>query len=126
MRANRRVSGAETSFRRALWSVGARGFHRGERLPGRPDVVFPAVRLAVFVHGCYWHRCPECRLPEPKANAEFWRSKFDANGVRDRAATDALSAAGWRVETVWEHELREDLLAAARQLADRVAVLRVA
>jgi DNA mismatch endonuclease (patch repair protein) len=121
MRANRRVSGAEVRFRRALWAQGARGFRRGERLPGRPDVIFPAVRLAVFVHGCYWHRCPTCDLRDPKANAEFWRSKFDANLRRDAAAVASLSASGWHVEIVWEHEIRAEVEAPARRIDALVA-----
>lgn len=126
MRANRRVSGAEVRFRRALWAEGARGFRRGEHLPGRPDVVFPAVRLAVFVHGCYWHRCPTCALREPRANAEFWRAKFEANLARDRAVESALRESGWNVATVWEHDLRADIRAAARRLADDVESRRLA
>lgn len=120
MRATRSVSGPEIRLRKALWAAGARGFRRGTGLPGRPDVIFPAVRLAVFVHGCYWHRCPECALREPKANAEFWRTKFEENLKRDRAAEAALSRSGWDVTTVWEHDLRADLPAAARRLADDV------
>jgi DNA mismatch endonuclease, patch repair protein len=120
MRANRRISGAEIRFRKALWAEGARGFRRGEHLPGRPDIIFPAIRLAVFVHGCFWHRCPLCHLPEPKANAAFWRSKFQANAIRDESAEAALSGAGWAVLIIWEHELRTDIRAAAVRLAEMV------
>jgi DNA mismatch endonuclease (patch repair protein) len=79
------------------------------------------VRIAIFVNGCYWHRCPTCRLPAPKANAEFWREKFDRNVERDRAARETLAAAGWRVITVWEHDLRNDVDAIARQTAHFIA-----
>ena len=120
MRANRSVSGPEIRLRKALWAAGARGFRRGTDLPGRPDIIFPAVRLAVFVHGCYWHRCPECALREPRANAEFWRAKFEANLKRDREAEASLMASGWDVTTVWEHDLRADLAATSRRLADVV------
>lgn len=126
MRANRRVSGAEVRFRRALWAQGARGFRRGERLPGRPDVIFPAVRLAVFVHGCYWHRCPTCDLRDPKANAEFWRAKFEANLKRDAVAVASLGASGWDVEIVWEHEIRAGVEAPARRIDDLVTTRREA
>jgi DNA mismatch endonuclease (patch repair protein) len=126
MRANRSVSGVEVMFRRALWADGARGFRRGQRLPGRPDLIFPGVHLAVFVHGCYWHRCPTCGLREVKANAEFWRAKFEANLARDQAAEAALAAAGWDVMVLWEHELRRDLREAARRLAESVAARRAA
>lgn len=121
MRANRSVSGAEVRFRRALWSAGARGYRRGSGLPGRPDIAFPAIRVAVFVNGCYWHCCPTCRLPAPKANAEFWREKFRRNVERDRAAEVALISAGWKVITVWEHEVRGDVGRAAQRTAHRIA-----
>lgn len=124
MRANRRISGAETRFRRALWAEGARGFRRGELLPGRPDLIFSRVRLAVFVHGCYWHRCPTCNLRMPEANREFWSAKFAANIARDSVAQRNLAQLGWRVVTVWEHELRADVRAAARRLREQVATLR--
>jgi DNA mismatch endonuclease (patch repair protein) len=120
MRANRRVSGVEIRLRRALWAEGARGFRRGEHLPGRPDVIFSRVRLAVFVHGCYWHRCPTCNLATPKANREFWQGKFEANLARDRRAQLELAQRGWEVETVWEHEMRSDTPGVARQLAAEV------
>src|SRR5262245_23624990 len=104
MRANRSVSVLEKDFRRALWAAGARGFRAGPRLPGRPDVIFPGPRVAIFVHGCFWHRCGACRLPEPRANAAFWRAKFEENTERDRRAEEALKADGWNLMTVWEHE----------------------
>jgi DNA mismatch endonuclease (patch repair protein) len=124
MRANRNVSRAEIRFRHALWAAGARGYRRGVGQPGRPDIVFPAVRVAIFVNGCYWHRCPTCGLPQPKANAEFWREKFDQNVDRDRIVAAVLGDAGWRVVTVWEHELRADVDAAARRVADLIEAER--
>jgi DNA mismatch endonuclease, patch repair protein len=124
MRANRNVSGVELRFRRALWAAGARGYRRGSKLPGRPDVAFTAIRIAVFVHGCYWHRCPLCSLPQPKANAEFWRQKFERNVERDHVAEVSLAEAGWKVVIVWEHELRANVHLAARRVAALVAAER--
>ncbi len=126
MRANKSVSALETRFRRALWRQGARGFRRGVSLPGRPDIVFSRVRLAIFVHGCYWHRCPVCNLPSPKANAEFWAEKFESNLRRDLLVSVQLGVSGWDVETVWEHDLREDIEHVATKLASRVEQLRQA
>lgn len=72
-------------------------------LPGKPDLVFPKYRTAVFVHGCFWHRHPDCRYTAtPKANAEFWQTKFAANVKRDALAQEKLTALGWRVLVVWE------------------------
>jgi DNA mismatch endonuclease (patch repair protein) len=117
MRANRSESGLERRFRQALWAKGLRGFRRRIELPGHPDVVFPSVRLAVFVHGCFWHRCPICRPQTVVANGAFWRAKFARNVARDQEVVDALGAAGWRVRVIWEHQLRSDLAGCVVDLA---------
>ena len=70
----------------------------------RPDFVFPKLRLAVFVDGCFWHACP-IHATKPRNNAAFWRKKLAANKARDRKVNRALRAAGWRVLRIWEHEL---------------------
>ena len=71
----------------------------------RPDFVFPKLKLAVFVDGCFWHDCPK-HATKPKNNAAFWRKKFAANKSRDRLVTRTLRATGWRVLRLWEHSLR--------------------
>ena len=76
----------------------------GEDFRVRPDFVFPKIRLAVFVDGCFWHGCP-LHETKPKNNAAFWRKKFAANKVRDRLVTRTLRKSGWRVLRIWEHEL---------------------
>lgn len=108
MRANRRVSGLERRFRSALWAAGARGYRVQSRLPGRPDVVFPKERIAIFVHGCFWHGCATCSLPRPRQNAQFWAAKLAANTARDAVAVERLRELGWDVIKVWEHEIRQD------------------
>jgi DNA mismatch endonuclease (patch repair protein) len=76
-------------------------------LPGSPDIVLPRWNLAVFVHGCFWHRHAGCLLcAEPKTRPEFWRAKFEANVARDREAVRRLSELRWRVEIIWECETR--------------------
>ena len=70
----------------------------------KADFVFPRLRLAVFVDGCFWHGCPR-HGTQPKGNAAFWRRKFSANKRRDRLVTRMLRKAGWRVRRIWEHEL---------------------
>jgi DNA mismatch endonuclease (patch repair protein) len=70
----------------------------------KPDFVFPKLRLAVFVDGCFWHGCP-LHATQPRNNAAFWRKKLTANQARDRKVNRALRAAGWRVWRIWEHEL---------------------
>jgi DNA mismatch endonuclease Vsr len=124
MQANHRVSRREVAFRRALWHAGARGYRLEWKLPGRPDLVFPRLRLAVFVNGCFWHSCDTCQLPQPRANAEFWLAKLSANRMRDERVSAALIEAGWRPVTVWEHEIRPDPSPRARSLALEIAELR--
>jgi DNA mismatch endonuclease (patch repair protein) len=77
-------------------------------LPGRPDLVFPKHKVAVFVHGCFWHRHAGCRYAtSPQQNAHFWREKFETNIARDQRNVERLTAIGWRVVTVWECGLRK-------------------
>lgn len=98
----------EMIVRRALFKAGFRfRLHRRD-LPGVPDVVLPGRRLAIFIHGCFWHMhagCPLAKLPSTRP--EFWLAKLSRNVERDREARDALVAAGWRVLTVWECATRE-------------------
>jgi len=72
---------------------------------GRPDFVFPASRVALFVDGCFWHGCPK-HYTKPKNNRAFWKRKLDANHARDRQVNRELRRKGWRVLRIWEHDLR--------------------
>jgi len=77
----------------------------GERFRVRPDFVFAARRLVVFVDGCFWHGCPR-HGALPRGNAAFWREKFRRNRARDRRDTGRLRLTGWKVLRLWEHELK--------------------
>ena len=93
----------ELAVRRILRAAGI-GYRLGGRgLPGRPDLVMPGRRVAVFVHGCFWHGHDCARgARQPKANADYWSAKIGRNRARDAATLTALARAGWRVVTVWE------------------------
>jgi DNA mismatch endonuclease, patch repair protein len=80
------------------------GWRRRTPVFGKPDFVFPTLRVAMFVDGCFWHGCPR-HATEPKNNAPFWRKKFAANKARDLLVTRTLRRSGWRVLRIWEHEL---------------------
>lgn len=115
----RRVKGKDTTpelaVRRALTRLGS-GFrlHRKD-LPGKPDIVMPGRRLAVFVHGCFWHGHDCIRGARvPRRNRDYWLAKVGGNRARDAASRAALTAAGWRVETIWECELKDTAALDAR------------
>lgn len=108
MRAVRRKDTTpELRVRRLAHRLGLRfRLHRHD-LPGTPDLVFPRRRIALFVHGCFWHRHPGCRYATtPATRREFWEAKFTANQARDRRQTEQLRSLGWQVVVVWECETR--------------------
>lgn len=103
-----RDTAPEHAVRRVAHRMGLRFRLHRKDLPGRPDLVFPRHRLAVFVHGCFWHRHEGCRYAyTPKSRVAFWTRKFAENVARDRRNEDALRGLGWRVLTVWECEARD-------------------
>jgi DNA mismatch endonuclease (patch repair protein) len=83
-----------------------RGWRRHLSLPGCPDFAFPAVRLVVFVDGCFWHGCPWC-YKAPKHNNEYWAAKLDRNRARDLLVSRKLRSDGWSVCRIWEHAVAE-------------------
>ena len=109
----RRVKGRDTTpektVRRLLTRLGARYRLHRKDLPGKPDIVMPGRRLALFVHGCFWHGHDCARGARvPKANRDYWTAKVARNRARDEAAREALTGSGWRVETLWECELKDE------------------
>ena len=82
------------------------GWRRNMRLEGRPDFVFPAIRVAIFVDGCYWHGCPQ-HYKQPSSNVSFWTTKIAKNKARDRRVGRMLKAKGWSVVRIWEHSLKQ-------------------
>lgn len=104
MKANRaKDTGPEIALRWVLREQGLTGYKTfWKHVPGRPDVVYPSARVAIFLHGCYWHRCPHCKLRLPKANRKFWAKKFRLNRERDARKSRELRKLGWTVLTAWE------------------------
>jgi DNA mismatch endonuclease (patch repair protein) len=95
----------EMRVRAALHSSGLRYRLHAKELPGKPDIVFRSRRIAIFVHGCFWHRHKDCaHTRTPKTRVEFWEGKFAQNEARDRAVATRLNEIGWTVITVWECE----------------------
>lgn len=101
-----RDTAPEIALRRELHRRGMRFFVDRAPLPGlrrRADLVFPRRRVAIYVDGCFWHRCPQ-HATDPRRNGEWWADKLAGNVARDRATDSALGEAGWRVIRIWEHE----------------------
>lgn len=98
----------ELLVRKALFAAGFRfRLHRRD-LPGVPDIVLPRHRVAIFVHGCFWHRHEGCKYSRlPTTRVEFWSNKLNGNVQRDLLNSSALLATGWRVLTVWECAIRD-------------------
>lgn len=98
----------EILFRKALWSTGLKGYRlHWKKAPGRPDICYPGKKLAIFVHGCYWHQCPVCKPKLPKTHTQFWKDKFRKNKERDLEKEDVLIDKGWKIFTIWECQIKK-------------------
>lgn len=101
-----RDTSPEIALRKALHALGLRFRIHNRKLPGKPDLVLPRYRAAIFVHGCFWHRHHACKVATiPKSNTGFWVQKFEQNVTRDARVTVELEKLGWRVFVAWECEL---------------------
>jgi DNA mismatch endonuclease (patch repair protein) len=98
-------TGPELTVRRLLHRLGYRYRLHAKKLPGKPDIVFPGRKKAIFVHGCFWHShgCPKGQAP--KSRLDYWEPKLKTNSARDRAQLAALQTLGWSVLTVWQCEI---------------------
>ncbi|RRN62649.1 very short patch repair endonuclease [Caulobacter sp. 602-1] len=122
----------EKALRRILTGLGARYRLHRKDLPGNPDLVMAGRKLAFFVHGCFWHGHDCARGSRvPKANRDYWLAKVARNVARDERSIQALEAAGWRAEVVWECDFKDEaaltarlqaLLASTSASSDRAAV----
>jgi len=100
----------ELLLRKLLWKNGIKGYRlHWKNSPGRPDIAFPGRKKAIFVNGCFWHRCKKCYPHLPKTNIEFWKNKFEKNEIRDKKKIKDLKDSGWDVITIWECDLKNDV-----------------
>ena len=126
MQANRsKNTKPELLVRQKLREEGLPGYRlHWKKAAGKPDVCYPGRKVAVFVNGCYWHRCPHCALPLPKSNTDFWETKFSRNRARDERDQRLLAEQGWKVLVVWECRLKGERL--ERTVGDLVREVRAA
>ncbi|CCO08061.1 very short patch repair endonuclease [Desulforamulus hydrothermalis] len=97
----------EIRLRKALWQQGLR-YRLSNKLPGRPDIIFPGKKIAVFCDGCFWHGCPKCgQIPEQ--NRVFWVTKIKKNRLNDMKVTQKLEQLGWKVKRYWGCEIKKEL-----------------
>ncbi len=100
----------EMAVRKLVHRLGFRYRLHGQKLPGRPDLVFKKRKKVIFVHGCFWHRHENCKHARmPKSNTEFWIEKLNQNKIRDDKNLETLAQLGWKSLIIWECEIRDIL-----------------
>ncbi|MHA1747445.1 MAG: very short patch repair endonuclease [Promethearchaeota archaeon] len=115
----------ELMLREALIEIGLTDFKTNLKdIPGRPDIAFLDKKLAIFVHGCYWHHCPKCNPNLPKSNTEFWKKKFEKNKWRDEKKKRDLWRKGWKVMVFWEHEIKKNVVKCAEKIKRKLVKIR--
>lgn len=113
-----RGKSTELALRARLVSAGLRGWRTNVKdLPGTPDIVFSAARLAIFVDGCFWHGCSLC-YRRPHSSQDYWDAKIKLNRRRDARVDRKLRRSGWSVHRIWEHDLR-----GSRKLTEEIAAM---
>jgi len=98
----------EIILRKALFKNGLRGYRIHYSLHGKPDIVFTKYKLAIFMDGCFWHKCPKCFI-KPKTRTDYWLKKIENNKQRDKLINERLSNEGWTVLRFWEHQIEKEM-----------------
>ena len=109
------VKGKGTKLERRLWSMlagmGLKGWTKNANfVTGKPDVVFVNQKVAIFIDGCFWHGCPDCRRKLPVTNREYWERKINRNVELAQIHNEELHRSGWQVIRIWEHEMKDKAL----------------
>jgi DNA mismatch endonuclease (patch repair protein) len=121
-RVRTRDTAPELCLRKALWAAGIRGWRLHPRsIPGRPDLAWKALRIAVFVDGAFWHGHPDYYKGQ---SGIFWNEKIEANRERDRRVNAILTSEGWQVVRIWDFEIQRDAARCVQRVADALAARR--
>lgn len=100
----------EKDFCRAMRQAGMKGFRTNVPVgKSHIDIAFPSKRVAIQLHGCFWHHCPKCKFPVPKTNTKFWAVKFELTRARDARVRKLVRQNGWQLVELWEHQVKQDL-----------------
>jgi DNA mismatch endonuclease (patch repair protein) len=111
----------EVLLRQKLRERGIIGYRiHWKKAPGKPDIAFPGKKIAVFVHGCFWHRCPNCSLPVPRTHFDYWNAKFAKNVNRDSKTAQLLADLGWTSIVIWECEIQSDIEKYAQKVIKKI------
>lgn len=97
----------EVKLRKLLSVKGIKGYRLHYKITGKPDLAFPKLKIAIFIDGCFWHRCKK-DFVEPKSNINFWLPKIRQNLTRDKFVNKKLKKEGWEVIRIWEHEIKNN------------------
>jgi len=117
---SRNSKSTELRFISIIKDKGITGWRRNYMLTGKPDFVFPRLKIAVFLDGCFWHGCPShCRMPS--SNINYWNKKIEKNKIRDKKIAKALKMKGWQVIRIWEHEIKSGELGRKLNLIKKIA-----
>jgi DNA mismatch endonuclease (patch repair protein) len=114
---------------RSKWTMQEKRIHRylkkakvkhnmHPHISGNPDIILPEKKIAVFLHGCFWHKCPK-HYKAPKTHKNYWLPKIERNVERDKNNSRILKKEGWRVVRIWEHEIKHNLEQSVKKLVDK-------
>jgi DNA mismatch endonuclease (patch repair protein) len=114
-----RNTGTEVRFRKGIWAAGVRAHRLHYQLQGKPDIVLPRSRFAIFVDGCFWHQFPNF-FQMSKTGLDYWRPKIARNVARDAFVNQTLQREGRKVLRFWEHEIHHDLATCIQRVSDAI------
>lgn len=109
----------EQILRKILSQSKIKGYRSHYNLTGKPDIVFPGKRIAIFIDGCFWHKCPKC-FKKPATRTRFWMMKISGNVTRDKLVNRELKKAGWKVIRIWEHQVKTKPFSSALRLIKNI------